>query len=106
MSNFLVTIDSISVYRRDDGLSLYIIVKQGVSIIKLFFGKARPIDLYKLTKHVGPVQVEVTINRNPTSTYKSIPVPFYDLVNYKLMANTCNQEVLDFDVADDDEMKC
>ena len=98
MSNFNVTIENISVYRRQGNLALYVIVKHSLSVMKLYFGNSNPEELYKLTKHNGLVSVDVSINRSPTSTYRGMPVPFYDVISFRLMADPSQPAIQDYAV--------
>ena len=98
MSSFQVTIENISVYRRRGNLALYVVAKHAVSVIKLHFTDATPEDLFKLTKHFGLVSVDVSINRSPTSMYRGMPVPFYDVNSFRLMADEKQPAIQDYTI--------
>ena len=66
---------------------MYMVARQDQACIKLYYDTGSAADLFKLVNHVGPVQLQVTINKNLTSTYKQMTIPFYDLKSYKLLAH-------------------
>lgn len=82
-----VEIQNISVYRRGDSIIMYIVSRQDQSYIKLFFESGTTTDLFNMLNHKGLIEFDVRINKNLTSTYRNMTVPFFDVTAFKLIKN-------------------
>jgi len=80
-----VELQNIYVFRRGDSIIMYIVCKQEQSYIKLLFETGTTTDLFNMLNHKGLIECEIRMNKNLTSTYRNMTVPFFDLTSFKLV---------------------
>ena len=82
------TIENISAYRRKSNITLYILAKKNNTHIKLFYPEATATDMYKLINYNGPIEFELRMNQNLTSTHKGMSIPYFDVISYKCVKDS------------------
>ena len=79
------TIQNLSVYKKENQLSLYMIARHNNIFVKLLMIADDANDVYQMTGHNGSVKFDITVNPSLTSSYKGTTIPFYNVQSYELL---------------------